>query len=192
MFKDYLDENNLDASALTRKYEGPIITEQWKIIPVVDLVEPGYDDRFEQLSGPFLTINDDNITGFYNVVDQSISIAKSKLKTIVTDTRWRVETGKLTFTFADGETVQLFTSREDRVVYLDALLIMGDTDTVTFKFVDEKFRAVTKSELTQIVTTGSQHIKDCFRWEAEKHAEIDLCTTLDELKLINLTHPSEV
>lgn len=192
-FNDYLVENNLDNSELSRNDPaGPIITSEWKILPVTSLLQPTYDNKFEQLAGPYWSINESDITGYYDIADLSVDSSKSILKSIVTDNRYKVETGKLIFTFSDGQEVQLFTSREDRSTYLDAYLIMADNAKITFKFVNSVFRAVTKTELGQIVATGSNHIKTCFEWEAQKHAEIDACVNLNELKPIELRHPSQI
>lgn len=192
-FNTYLTDNQLDASSLPRAAPNDaIITDDWSILPVSMSSEPSYDGKFEQLAGPFLTINETNITGYYTVQDLSVESCKSKLKTLVTNNRYAVETGELKFTFSDSQEVILYTEREDRSTYLDAYLIMGDEDTTTFKFKNAVFREVTKPELGMIVATGAQHIKNCFIWESEKHAEIDACTSIEELKLIELRHPSQI
>lgn len=192
-FNEYLTDNNLDNTNLPRNDpNSAIITSTWKILPVVSLIEPSYNSSFQQLAGPYWTINNDNITGRYDVVDVTVDFCKSKLKEIVTLNRYIVETGELMFTFSDGEQVQLYTTREDRSTYLDAYLILGDSDTITFKFVNGVFKTINKTELGQIVSTGALHIKNCFEWESNKHTEIDNCTTLDQLKLIETRHPSQI
>lgn len=192
-FNQYLVDNNLDNNSLPRNNpNGPIITSEWKILPVNSVNNLSYNDLFEQLSGPFWTIYDDYINGEYTVVDLSVEASKSKLKEIITSNRYAAETGELKFTFPDEQEVFLFTSREDRSTYLDAYLIMNENDTITFKFMNGVFKPVTKEELGQIVTAGANHIKLCFEWESNKYNEIDLCNTLEELKLVNLQYTENI
>lgn len=190
MFKDFLDEEGLDASELPRIAPSePIVTTQWKILPVESIDIPSYDSLFEQLSGPFLTINEFNVTGYYDVVPDSIVSSKSKMKTIVTNNRYYGENKGTTFTFSDGQKVGIYTSREDRNIYLQAYQIIQEGDTIWFKFPNSIFRNVTKEELGQIVATGSSWIQNAFNWEQNKYNEIDSATTVEELKTIELNNP---
>jgi hypothetical protein len=189
-FKQYLDTNDLDSSFLpiNEPSERKVITAEWKIIPVTQLDTPSYDPLFEQLSGPFLNINDEYITGHYTVSDISVDASKGKLKEIVTDTRYKVEVGGCNFTFPDSTEVKLYTTREDRGVYLQAYQIMSDDQSIVFKFEGSVFKSVTRDELGMIVATGSAHIQAAFDWESQLYAEIDACTTIEELKLVELTY----
>jgi len=190
-FKQYIDSNGLDSSSLpiNEPSDRKVITAEWKIIPVTQLDTPSYDPLFEQLAGPFWAVNDEYITGYYTVVDLSVDSSKSKLKEIVTDTRYKVEVGGCPFTFPDGTEVTLYTTREDRGVYLQAYQIMSDGQSIVFKFEGAVFKSVTRDELGMIVATGAQHIQAAFNWESQLYAEIDACETIEQLKLVDLTYP---
>ena len=189
-FKDYLEEENIDYSAVPRPApKSPIVTPEYKILPVVGVTQPPCDPTFEQYAGPFWNINENDITGYYNVVPQLLEIAKGSLKEKVTATRYKVEVGGCKFTFADGVEVTLYTSREDRGSYMEALQIMPDGSSIVFKFPNAVFKTVTKAELGQMVATGAAHIQSAFVWEAERHDLINAATTLDELRAIDISHP---
>ena len=189
-FKDYLEEEGLDYSAISRSEPvTPIFAQDYKVLPVTAMVQPACDHTFEQYAGPYWTINDDHITGYYDVVPQSFENIKSMLKAQVTDSRYKVETGGCQFTFSDDTSVTLYTSREDRGSYMEALQIMPDDASVVFKFPGAIFKSVTKTELVQMVGTGAAHIQSAFAWESEKHAEIDAAQSLDSLKALNIVHP---
>lgn len=192
MFRYYLETNKLDFSLLPFVYKDPIITENWKILPVTELTEPPYNSLFEEYAGPYWTIYENYITGYYNVVNSPIDLIKGHLKEKIAANRYEVEVSGINFTFSDNVTVEIYTDREDRSVYLDALLVMSDTDTIDFKFKNNVFKTVTKLELQAIVAVGSQHIKDVFAWESMKVKEIDNALTIDELKLIELRHPIQI
>jgi hypothetical protein len=190
-FKQYLDSNNLDSSQLpiSEPSDRKVITADWKIIPVTQLDTPEYNQNFEQLAGPFWTIFDEYITGYYTVADLPLESAKNKLKEKVTNTRYIVEVGGCQFTFSDDTEVTLYTTREDRSVYLQAYQIMEPGQSIVFKFEGAVFKSVTREELGTIVATGAAHIQAAFDWEAQKYSELDACETLDDLKLVDINYP---
>lgn len=193
MFKTYFDDNNIDASALSREAPSSVIvTDTWKILPVTQLTEPSYNPLYEQLAGPYYTINADNITGYYDVVNKSPDMIKGHLKELVTANRYTYEVGDVTLDLG-GTDCTLFTSREDRTTYLDALmLIPDDVTTYNFKFKNGAFKAVNKAMLQLIVFTVTTRIQSAFDWESEKHAAIEACTTVEELQAIETRHPTQI
>jgi hypothetical protein len=194
-FLDYLEEETLISSTLPRKAPGAaIITAEWKILPITEVVWPDeFNPVFEDPVGPFWTIHDDHITGIYTKRDSDLDGIRGTLKNIVANNRYAVEVGNLEYTFADGEKVGLYTDRETRAIYLQTLTILPDGETASFKFVNGKFRSnVTKSELSEIVTLGMNHIRSVFEWELSKTVEIDLAGDIEALKSIELKHPSQL
>lgn len=191
-FKQYLDFNDLDSAVLpiAEPTDGKVVTaDLWKIIPVAPLDVPSYDSTFEQLAGPYWTINQDDITGYYDVVPVSVDAAKNILKQRITDVRYKVETGGCPFTFDDGTEVKLYTTREDRNVYFHAYQIITEHQSITFKFERSIFKSLTKDMLGSIIATGAEHVQATFEWEASKYEEIETCITLDQLKLIDINYP---
>lgn len=189
IFRRYLEENDLSYSELPLTFTEAIINENWKLLPVTELVTPECNFLFEQYEGPFWTMHDTYVTGYYNVVSLPIEGIKSQLKSKIALDRYNYEVDGIDVSFPDGTTVEAYTNREDRGIYLDTYLIMSDTDTFDFKFKNDVFKTVSKAELYLIITAGVQHIKAAFQWETQKNAEINNAQTVDDLKLIDITCP---
>jgi hypothetical protein len=193
-FLDYLEAQQLDPTDLPRAepFE-PTITVDWKLLTVSNVVTPEHDSTYEQLVGPFWTIHEDHITGLYTKTDIPLDTIKGTLKNKVAANRYSVETGNLDFEFADGQTVSIYTEREERMIYLNTLLALPDGMTVPFKFKNGKFRqGVTKTDLQAIVGAGMMHIAGVFEWESAKVSEIEAAETIGELKLVELRHPVQI
>ncbi len=193
-FLDYLQEENLDISLLPRNTPSDaVVTDEWKILKVSEIVYPDMDPLYEQLVGPFWTIHDTHITGLYTKTNSEINGIKGVLKNTIASNRYSVEVGKLEYTFPDGQVVELYTEREERMIYLNTLQALPDNMTVSFKFKNGIFRTgVTKPQLQEIVNLGMLHISSVFEWEANKVAEIENASTAEDLKLIELRHPSQI
>jgi hypothetical protein len=193
-FLDYLEEENLDFKLIPRKEQTePVITDEWKLLPVTEVEFPELDGIYEQFVGPFWTIHEDHITGLYTKTDSELNGVKGFLKNTVASNRYLVETGKLEYTFSDGQVVELYTEREERMIYLNTLQALPDGMTVPFKFKNGIFRTgVTKQQLQEIVNLGMMHIASTFEWESGKVTEIENATTKEELKAIELKHPLQV
>jgi hypothetical protein len=193
-FLDYLQEENLDFRDLPRNQQFvSVITDEWKLLPVTEVEYPDLDGIYEQLVGPFWTIHEDHITGLYTKTDSDLNGVKGYLKNTVAANRYSVETGKLEYTFSDGQVVELYTEREERMIYLNTLQALPDGMTVPFKFKNGIFRTgVTKQELQEIVNLGMMHIASTFEWESNKVLEIENASTKEELKVIEIKHPSQI
>jgi hypothetical protein len=193
-FLDYLTKQKLDSSVLPKKAPTEsTITADWKLLLITEVTFPDWQQPFEQLVGPFWTIHETHITGVYDKTDVPVHAVQGSLKNTVAANRYAVETGKLEYTFPDGQVVSLYTEREERMIYLNTLSALPDGMTVPFKFRDGVFRTgVTKTELQQIVAAGMMHIASAFEWEAAKVAEIETADTVETLRLIELRHPAQI
>lgn len=192
-FKEYLDENNLDSSTISRiAPTTPIHTPEYKILPVT-IQELSFDSTYEQPVGPFLAILNESVSGYYEKTDRPLDQIKQTLKAKVADARYKQEIAGTTVTI-QGTEVKVYTDREDRKTYLDAFLLAQENTVYNFKFPlsGNIFLPVTKSDLQLIVASVANHVQAAFTWEAEKTAEIDSKTTIEELKTVVLTYPEAV
>jgi len=147
-----------------------------------ELREPEYNPTFEYLHGPFWDFLSGIAIGTYTVESYDVETIKGKLKSIITANRYIKEISGVKTTIQSTE-VTIDTSRDGRNIFVQKYILMGDTDTVQWKF-PEGWLTLTKSELGLVVATGAGYIQSQFDWEANKIAEIDACTTVDELKLV--------
>lgn len=191
-FYSFLVENELTIEELPRTAPStPIITEEWSILPVIINQSVAPVAPFEQLAGPYLTIEVDKVSGHYAIASVELSAAKNALKDIVTAKRYNLEVGGVDYTFQDGQVVNLYTNRDDRTTYLDAFLILPENGTANFKFSGGIFRSLTKSDLGVVVQTVVGHVQAAFDWETSKHAEIDACEDMTSLRNVDITAPGE-
>lgn len=188
-FFDFLSDKSINTSTLPLSAPNTaIVTSEYKILPVY-YTKPIFNQRFQALQGPFYQIEETYVSATYSIVDQNIDIIKAELKSVVSAQRYSAETSPLLYTFADGETVQLFTSREDRRTYLDILLALPDNESIMVKYYDGKFKLTSKKDIAAIVNLGRHHIASVFAWEEEKYKLIDSAQTIVELKGISVVHP---
>ena len=192
-FKDFLQEQNLDSSELPNEAPSEsIITPEWKLLLVEPYDVPQYDLFSQQLAGPFLTIGETSVTGYYDVAPIPIEAIKNKMKYEVAANRYYAETKGVFFTFADGVKVKINTNRNERSIYLETYLSMKEDSSVYFKFPNEIFRTLTKPELSQIIDECSTWVQSTFNWEMEKFIEIDSAQTVEQLKTIQLNNQAWV
>jgi hypothetical protein len=144
--------------------------------------------------GPVWTYDDTNTehqaTATWYVADRDISQVKQTLKSLVADIRWKKETQGAMLNI-QGHDVWCDTSRGNRNVFLQKLMLMGDEDTVKWKFPD-RWLTLSKSELGMIVTLGAAYIQSCFDWENEQYEIIDTCETLEQLAALKFEDAKDV
>lgn len=160
------------------------VTNQIEIFPLLELSIPDHNPLFEQLAGPFYTFNETDATGTYSVLDQPIDIIKQNMKNIVAAERYKKENIGLQITVKD-QSVFLDTSRSNRDIFVQKYLLMGDNDTVNWKF-PETWLELTKTDLGSVIAQGATYVQGQFDWEKSTAERIDAATSIEELKLINL------
>lgn len=192
IFYQYLVDNSLDTTALSRSEPSePIVTDSWKILPVT-FTTPDIDTPFEQLSGPTLTINSDSVSAVYETAPESDDSIKSKLKDLVAANRFVVEIGGLSYTFGDGTTSIIDTSRAERTKYVETLTLSQNDATISYKFKNLGWKTLSKEEFQTVVQACSDHVQAVFQWEKDKSDSIDACTTIEEFKAIEVRHTSQI
>lgn len=159
----------------------------WKIdsdtgIFPVEFVNPEYNKKIQYLEGPYWTFDDKKAYAGYLVKDQPIDAIRFNLKQETAEQRWKTEVSGTT-TEIQGVTVTVDTDRGSRDIFVQQYLLMGDNDTVRWKF-PEAWLTLTKAELGQIVSAGVAHVQAAFLWESNKVEEIDSATTLEQLDAI--------
>lgn len=165
------------------------INDTLEIIPVKQYQDPEYNDRFEQLAGPYYTYTGNEATMYYNVIPSQIHDIKGRLKNIAANTRYHKEIRGTTVNIS-GTNVFISTAREDRTQFNDLLNTIGNS-TISWKF-ELGFININKSIVEQIIQARADHIQAQFDWEANIIQAIDACTTVDELKVIQVDEPVQI
>jgi hypothetical protein len=153
-------------------------------IYAAELVYPSYNSKIEYPHGPFWDFSTGKAIGTFQVLPTPIDLIKNTLKSKVSEIRWRKETAGM-ITNVQGTDVFVDTSREMRDVFVQKYILMNDNETVQWKFNSGWF-TLTKTEINSIAVAIANHIQTQFDWEVSKNAQIDVCTTAQELDAINL------
>lgn len=180
------DECEVPASLPDRNDNGDVITvaDNIKIYPVQGTPDPEFNSTIETLAGPFWTYTDTAAISHYTVQPLPIEIAKGNLKTRAAAERYRREVAG-TIVTVQGTEVSVATDRDGRSVINQAYLLAGDSDTVQWKF-NEAWLTLTKADLGTVTSAISAYVQEQFNWEVAKAAEIDACTTLEQLAAIEI------
>jgi hypothetical protein len=162
------------------------INENLEIIPVTNYVDPEYNDRFQQLAGPYYTYNGNEASMYYDVIPSQLHDIKGRLKTIAANTRYKKEIRGTTVNVS-GTDVFISTAREDRMQFNDLLNTIGN-NTISWKF-SPGFININKANVEDIIQSRTSYIQAQFDWEDSIIQQIDNCTTVEELELIQVDEP---
>jgi hypothetical protein len=169
---------------LEKTDDAPVeIADGVRILKATTTQQP-YDSLIEYLHGPFWDFSTGIAVGTYQIMPKDITSVKNELKNRLASNRYDRETAGVKHTI-QGMQVTIDTRRGDRDIFLQKLMMMGDNDTVSWKF-PEGWLTISKAELGSIVAAGAQHVQNQFAWESQVSSEIDACTTLQELTQIDI------
>jgi hypothetical protein len=163
-----------------------VIDEDTKICEAQVTYQP-FNEKIEYLHGPFWNFDTDIAQGTFEKLETPIELIKNTLTVKAAEVRWKKEIAGTTAT-VQGTVVTVDTNRDSRNIFVQQYLLMGDTDTVNWKF-PERWATLTKSDLGIIVNAGAVHIRTAFDWELERITAIAACTTAQELDAIVLEEP---
>ena len=164
-----------------------IISDQIKILPIQGTDNPSYNPRIEHLHGPFWEFTDTTAIYSYVVQPLPVGTVKNQLKIECSAERYRREIIGTKVTVQNTE-VTVDTARGNRDIFVQRFLLMGDNDTVQWKF-PEGWLELSKSELGLIVSMGAAYVQAQFNWESAKIVEIDSCETLTQLVDVIIEDP---
>jgi len=184
LFADHLEaENEISVNIPVTNNTGLtyVVNDTIKIMPIT-IIEPNYNQRSEQLAGPFYVINADDVIGTYLVIPLPIEMIKSHTKDTISANRYKYETRGIKVTL-QGQDYSVSTARETRGVYFQAH--QASIVDTPWKF-PEGWLTLSVAELQTITTAITTHIKDQFLWESQKIQLIDMATSVDELLAIEL------
>lgn len=177
------EETGIEVSVLQSERE-QVPVNKGNGIKIRNAVEsrPQINTKIQHYSGPYWSFTDSTGTASYVPTDKNIDLVKSELGAKLASVRYDKEIAGVKVTVQDLQ-ITVDTARGSRDVFVQQFLLMGDTDTVTWKF-PEGWLNLSKTELGICVSAGVEHVKAAFVWEATKLAEVNACNTLTELNLV--------
>jgi hypothetical protein len=167
----------------------PYIVNEDAQIHRVEENRPELNPMYQFYYGPLWEITATKVIANYEVRDTSVEAARVKFKNQLADERYKKEAAGTSINIQDV-VVTLDTSREGRNIFLQKYLLMGENDTVNWKF-PETWLTLTKTELGSIVAVGAAHIQGAFDWEKNINDLIDAAQTNEELLEIEIVEKEE-
>jgi hypothetical protein len=167
----------------------PLIIDEDTKIARAEESRPALNPLVEYYYGPLWDLSNDVAIANFEVHDTPIESARGNFKALAAEERWKKEEAGTTINIQQM-TVSLDTSREGRNIFLQKYSLMGENDTVNWKF-PEGWLTLTKAELGQIVVTGAAYIQSCFDWERGINDQIDAVNTKEELLAIEIVATEE-
>ena len=165
------------------------ISADIKIYPV-KIVKPEINEFIEYHRGPSWEIKESVAVATYEIVETKLESAKTNYKEFLAAERYEKEVAGTSATVQDIE-VSVETSRDGRNTLVQQYLIMGDNETVNWKFPEGWF-TLTKEEFGVIIISCNEHIQGAFDWEKEISDQIDLETVVQDLvKYEEIIKPTE-
>ena len=160
-----------------------IVNEETKICTVTEVREE-INPLVQYHYGPLWDVSGDVAIATYQATNTQIEFARDNYKNAIAAKRYLKEISGGT-TVIQGTNVSLDTTRDGRNIFVQKYMLMGENDTVHWKF-PEGWLLLTKSELGQTVAAGAAHIQAAFDWELSKAEAVDAAQTTEELLLINI------
>ena len=170
--------------------ELPIEIDDDTYITNAAITIPSHNEKIETYHGPYWNFeNKDLAVGTYEIKEKQLGSIRELLINDAAAERYRREVAGTT-TEIQSTTVTLDTSRDGRNVFIQKYTLMGDADTVNWKF-PEGWLTLTKSDLGIAVAAGETHIQSAFDWEKAKVEEIEAAADAAALDAIVIVEPQE-
>jgi hypothetical protein len=163
------------------------INDYTSIVPVIMTPQPDFNSRTQQLAGPELTINLDNVTGVYTVADQPISQVQGAMLNQLAANRYTQEIAGCHVTLQE-QRLWVSTDRVTRQIWLNALQL-GVTNQ-TWKFNNTTWLTLTTVEMQSVADAMTVHVQAAFDWEKTIHDQIASAVDLTTLANININWPN--
>lgn len=122
----------------------------------------------------------------YPILEKSLEQIKNEYKVGVKPERQRRENLGVTVTINDQD-ITVSTSRENRMMLVTKL--MGNDGPYNFKFDNNIWVEITKSDLESIIQQIDTYVQEQFDWELNKLAEIDACETKESVYDVEIVPP---
>lgn len=170
--------------------ELPFVIDEDTYITNAAIVIPPHNEKIETYHGPYWNFENKNLAvGTYEIKEKQLGSIRELLINQTAAERYRREVAGTTAVIQDT-TVTLDTSRDGRNVFIQKYTLMGENDTVNWKF-PEGWLTLTKSDLGIAVAAGAAHIQGSFDWEKAKVEEIEAAEDAATLDAIIIVEPQE-
>lgn len=123
--------------------------------------------------------------GTYVAVDKELDEVKKLLLETVEINRNNKEMSGLTVTL-DNEEYKIFSGPISRLNLLEKHNLMQENDTCVWKFMDNKWATVNKTQVLYLYNAILDFVKNLQQWEYDRTLEIHNAETVDQLRTVSL------
>lgn len=163
-----------------------VVNNNLKILPIGEEYTPIFNNKIEQLAGPYYKIKENSVDMFYEIAPQNIDSVKWALKAKAAELRYDKEIKDISFNLNDTAII-IDGSRDTKNSFVNEYQFMTKSSSVVWKFPkSNNFVVCDKNDILQIIRLFNEQTQDAFKWEFDKCSEIDDCTSLTELDNIIL------
>lgn len=179
-FQYFLSNLGIDCTLPDAPLLQPLIfNDSVKLVPTVEAYVPQCDSTYERLVGPKFKYEDGNYISYYDVEELPIDMIRTNVKSLMANRRWVKETTPIIRNIND-KTITLYTDRETRSIYAQALQIASDDYNGQWKF-EEGFYNISKQDLEMIVSEIATYVQSCFDEESMLVSTINTAS-IEEIK----------
>ena len=133
------------------------------------------------------TFFNDEISNYQKILLATLKTSEANFKNDAAAYRYELEEEGTTATVQSTE-VSLSTKRGEREVFAQRHGLMGDSDTVAWKF-SEGWLTLSKADVATLANAINTHVQTQFDWEESKNTAIDATADLAALDTIEIRPP---
>ena len=146
---------------------------------------PAYDARLYAIEPKAVAVEDGIAWQEFDVVPMPVESAKNALLELVQKEKVRVRDGGF-----DIDGVHYDSDLPARMSYNElAIRLQQDPEyTTPWKASEGQWVTMDATLYASVVTHGEAHMTAVFTWQAQKEAQINACTTIEELEAVSATY----
>ena len=123
--------------------------------------------------------------GTYVAIGKPIEEVKENLRNVVANKRNEKELEGTNVTIGE-ETFKILTGPISRLLLVEKLNVMGDTDTCMWKFMENRWSEVSKDNVLSMLGVVDSYVQNLVNWEHGLVQQIEAANSVDDLKEISL------
>lgn len=166
-------------------YQPTIVNENTKIYKAVTQNEQPEESIFTNNGNIDWNFSSGIAVGTYNAVDKPLNEVKEILKDIVLAAREEkaVKGAEVTI---NGNTYKAFTAPFARILLLQKLVLMSDSETCVWQFMNNEWAQVSKSNLLDVLREIDTYIQGVIEWQQDLVQRIESSSSIESLKTITI------
>jgi hypothetical protein len=164
------------------------INDNFKILPVKQLLDPPYNAKTQVLAGPRYLIYTTHVESQKYTVDKSIDALKNELKANVANARWEKETAG--FDLGNGTIIRTDAESQAKISGAYNFMQLKNNAEIDWKGANGWMK-LKKADIEAVATAVAEYVQACFSKEKQLNDVIDACTTLQELDELDITFTLE-